>query len=141
MGLPAALISILKLHKEAQDLERETACQLWQSGDWVFADEVGRSINPSTDYHAWKRLLREAGLRDSRLHDARHAAATVLLILGVSERAVMSVMGWASSSMAARYQHVTAGIRADIAQRVDGLIWTPEDNGDDGAAGVLARVK
>lgn len=139
VGLPAALIAILKLHREAQDLERETACQLWRAGDWVFTDEVGRPVNPSTDYHAWKRLLRDARLRDSRLHDARHTAATVLLILGVSERAVMSVMGWASTSMAVRYQHVTAGIRADIAQRVDGLIWTSEDNGDDAAAGCPRR--
>jgi integrase len=141
VGLPAPLSAVLKLHKEAQDLEREKACQLWHEGDWVFTDEFGRPVNPSTDYHGWKRLLRDAGLRDSRLHDARHTAATVLLILGVSERAVMGVMGWASTSMAARYQHVTDSIRADIAKRVGGLIWTPEDKGDDGTAGVPATVK
>jgi integrase len=66
------------------------------------------------------------GLRDGRLHDARHNAATVLLLLGVPERAVMAVMGWSSTSMAARYQHLTDPMRADIAKRVGGLIWTPE---------------
>ena len=60
----------------------------------------------------------------SRLHDARHAAATVLLVLGVSERTVMSVMGWSSTSMAARYQHVTDPIRRDVANRIGGLLWT-----------------
>nr|WP_260321828.1 tyrosine-type recombinase/integrase [Micromonospora parathelypteridis] len=64
-----------------------------------------------------------AGLRDSRLHDARHTAATVLLILGVAERAVMGIMGWSNSAMAARYQHLTAQVRRDIAQRVGGLLW------------------
>jgi integrase len=54
---------------------------------------------------------------------ARHTAATVLLILGVPERAVMGIMGWATTAMAARYQHVTDSIRADIAKRVGGLIW------------------
>ena len=39
--------------------------------------------------------------------DARHTAATVLLILGVPERAVMGIMGWSSTAMAARYQHIT----------------------------------
>jgi integrase len=34
-------------------------------------------------------LLAAAGVRDGRLHDARHTAATVLLLLGVPERAVM----------------------------------------------------
>ncbi|MEQ4305236.1 tyrosine-type recombinase/integrase [Plantactinospora sp. B6F1] len=52
-----------------------------------------------------------AELRDGRLHDARHTAATELLLLGVPERAVMGIMGWSNSSMAVRYQHTTAQIR------------------------------
>jgi Phage integrase family len=59
------------------------------------------------------------------LHDARHTAATVLLLLGVAERTVMGVMGWSNTAMAARYQHITATIRRDVAQRVGGLLWTP----------------
>jgi integrase len=66
-------------------------------------------------------------LRDARLHDARHTAATVLLILGVPERAAMGLMGWSSSAMAARYQHITGAIRGDVAERVGGLIWGPSD--------------
>jgi integrase len=97
-----------------------------------------------TDYRHWKRLLKEAQIRNGRLHDARRTAATVLLILGVPERAVMGVMGWSTTAMAARYQHVTDTIRQDIADRVGGLIWTADDpaadteRGDDdgGAEGV-----
>ncbi|WP_425315183.1 tyrosine-type recombinase/integrase [Streptomyces scopuliridis] len=58
--------------------------------------------------------------RDGRLHDARHTVATVLLILGVPERVVMQIAGWSSTAMAVRYQHVTGGILADVAQRVGG---------------------
>ncbi|MBA2324278.1 MAG: tyrosine-type recombinase/integrase, partial [Pseudonocardiales bacterium] len=58
-----------------------------------------------------------------RTHDARHTAATVLLILGVPERAVMGLMGWSTTAMAARYQHITGTIRNDVAERVGGLIW------------------
>lgn len=35
-------------------------------------------------------------MRDPRLPDARHTAATVLLILGVPDRAVMEIMGWST---------------------------------------------
>jgi hypothetical protein len=45
------------------------------------------------------------------------------LILGVPARTVMSLMGWSSSEMAARYQHVTDTIRQDVARQVDALIW------------------
>lgn len=127
IGLPAQLVALLRMHREEQDGEREAAGQLWQEGGWVFADLFGRPLNPSTDYHEWKKLLRAAGVREGRLHDARHTAATVLLVLGVPERAVMGLMGWSNSAMAARYQHITETVRRDVAQRIDGLLWEPRE--------------
>ncbi|MER5783894.1 hypothetical protein ABT104_19550 [Streptomyces mobaraensis] len=38
-------------------------------------------------------------------------------------------MGWTSTAMAARYQHVIDPIRQDVARRVGGLIWKPADEG------------
>jgi integrase len=89
VGLPAELGVLIARHREEQDRECAAAGQLWRDSGYVFATPVGEPINPNTDYHHWKRLLADAGLRDGRLHDARHMAAAVLLILGVSERAVM----------------------------------------------------
>jgi integrase len=100
------------------------ACDLWQETGYVFTTPTGKPVNPSTDYHAWKRLLTAAGVAERRLHDARHTAATVLLLLGVPERTVMSVMGWSSTAMAARYQHVGAVMRRGVADQVGGLLWT-----------------
>jgi integrase-like protein len=80
-------------------------------------------LNPNTDYHEWKRLLKEAGLREARLHDAKHTAATVLLVLRQPTPTVMSLMGWSSESMAARYQHVTDAMRSQVASQVGDLIW------------------
>lgn len=88
VGLPAELVKLLRTHRTEQDREREQAAQLWQEGDWLFATPTGRPVNPRTDYDEWKRLLERAGVREGRLHDARHTAATVLLLLGVPERAV-----------------------------------------------------
>ena len=50
----------------------------------------------------------------------------MLLILGVPERAVMGLMGWSTTAMAARYQHVTGVVRGDMARRVGGLLWGTE---------------
>ncbi|MEV4704650.1 tyrosine-type recombinase/integrase [Actinoplanes sp. NPDC049316] len=130
IGLPASIVQLLQEHRQAQDKDRRTAGQLWQEGGWVFTSPTGRPLNPNTDYHEWKKLLKDAGVRDGRLHDARHTAATVLMLLGVQERAAMDVMGWATTSMAARYQHVTDPVRADIARRVGGLIWTGHEAPD-----------
>jgi integrase len=116
----------LKQHRETQDLERITAGQPWRDEGWLFATPTGGATNPRTDYSQWKRLLSDSGVRDGRLHDARHTAATVLLLLGVPDRTVMGLMGWSNSAMAARYQHLTGTIRSDVASKVDGLLWEPK---------------
>ncbi|MFI9786088.1 tyrosine-type recombinase/integrase [Kitasatospora sp. NPDC051984] len=80
-------------------------------------------MNPSADYLHWKRLLRETGTRDGRLHDARHTALTVLLLLGVPERIVMAITGWSSVSMAKRYQHVTDPMLHDVGRKIGEALW------------------
>ncbi|MFH8891256.1 tyrosine-type recombinase/integrase [Streptomyces sp. NPDC017949] len=140
VGLPEQLVDLLRAHRKAQDAERQAVGKRWVEGDWVFPDEHGRSPSHRRDWAEWKALLVEARVRDGRLHDARHTAATVLLILGVPERAVMGLMGWSTTAMAARYQHMVDAVRTDVARQVDGLIWKTEadrPDDDDGAAGAL----
>lgn len=140
VGLPAQLVDLLRTHQAKQQDERTAAGADWTDEGWLFATPTGRGTSPRTDYDDWKELLDDAKVRDGRLHDARHTAATVLLILGVSERAVMGLMGWSTTAMAARYQHMVGSVRNDVARQVDGLLWKPgaEAAGDgDGTVGPL----
>ncbi|CAM5666860.1 site-specific integrase [Streptomyces violaceorubidus] len=129
VGLPEQLIGLLRVHRDEQAAERKAAGKRWVENGLVFPDEHGHSPSHRRDWAEWKALLAEAKVRDGRLHDARHTAATVLLILGVPERAVMGLMGWSTTAMAARYQHMVDAVRADIARQVDGLIWQPTGDG------------
>lgn len=45
-----------------------------------------------------------------------------------------AIMGWSSTAMEARYQHVTGGILADVAQRVGGLIREVANDAEDSGA-------
>lgn len=130
IGLPAELVDLLRAHQARQERERQTAAQLWTDAGWLFANETGRPINPSTDRSHWKSLLTAAGIRDGRLHDARHTAATVLLLLGVDQRSMMGIMGWSNLAMTLRYAHVVEPIRKDIANRLSGLLWEPIEVGE-----------
>ncbi len=123
VGLPNELVQLLDAHRSRQLEERGRAAQLWTDGDWIFATQTGAPINPRTDWSHWKQLLIQAGIRDGRLHDARHTAATVLLLLGVDQRSMMGIMGWSNPAMATRYAHMVEPIRQDIAARVSGLLW------------------
>lgn len=132
IGLPAPIVQALKDHKEEQNTERETAANVWSNEGWVFANRLGRPVHPRVDGNEWKALLKAAGVRDARLHDARHTAATMLMVLGVPSRAVMEIMGWSHISLTARYQHMTSELAVTIADQVGGLYWPDDDGGEDG---------
>jgi integrase len=123
MGVPGPITTLLREQLAAQDKERTAAGNLWQEGGWVFTTPTGQPLHPNTDYREWKDLLCEAGVRDARLHDARHTAATLLLILEVTNRTTQGLMGWTDASMPARYQHLVKRVRDGVAKRQEGLLW------------------
>ncbi|WP_020661060.1 tyrosine-type recombinase/integrase [Amycolatopsis benzoatilytica] len=134
-------------HKAAQDAEREFAGTLWQEGGWVFAQPTGRPIDPRVDHDEWKSLLAEAQVRDARLHDARHTAATMLLVLKVPLPAIMEIMGWGDAAVAKRYVHVPTEVVSGITNQVGDFLWSdvpdkptpPEPQPD--AEAILAQVQ
>lgn len=128
--LPGPLVAMLRQHAEVQERERKAAGNLWIESDYVFTKPLGGPLSPNTDYHDWKRLLEDAGVRDARLHDARHTAATVLMLLGVPDRVIDQIMGWepgTSARMRARYLHVPDAMLKDVARKIAKAIWgSPE---------------
>jgi integrase len=143
IGLPEPLIALLQSHRQQQEAERVTARQLWHDEGWVFAKPDGSALSPNTDYHEWKNILAEAGLRDARLHDARHTAATVLLILGVPTPTAMALMGWSSAAMAKRYQHLVDMTRREVAKQVGQLLWDTDEpkQSDGGSPGLVGEAR
>ncbi|MYY13272.1 tyrosine-type recombinase/integrase [Streptomyces sp. SID4919] len=138
IGLPSPLIKLLRKHMQEQAREKKEAGELWEDKGYVFAQPTGGPLIPNTDYHRWKQLLTDAGVRDGRLHDARHTAGTVLLLLGVPDVVVDAIMGWepgGSARMRARYMHVTGPMLKNVAQQVGDALWgtapeTSEEAGD-----------
>ncbi|NYI05579.1 tyrosine-type recombinase/integrase [Allostreptomyces psammosilenae] len=126
IGLPDELVKLLHKHREEQDRERREAGERWVDKGYVFAKPDGEPLIPNTDFHEWKKLLGDAGVRDGRLHDARHTAGTVLLLLGVPDRIVDAIMGWepgGAARMRARYMHVTDPMLRKVAQQVGSALW------------------
>ncbi|MFH8404285.1 tyrosine-type recombinase/integrase [Streptomyces sp. NPDC018019] len=148
VGLPDPLIKLLRKHQEEQERERQEMGEGWEDKGYVFAQPTGGPLNPNTDYHRWKQLLEGAGVRDGRLHDARHTAGTVLLLLGVPDVIVDAIMGWepgGSARMRARYMHVTGPLLKQVANQVGDALWggagpEREGGGGDGRSGGASAV-
>jgi len=77
----------------------------------------GSPIDPSRDNKAWHELLKQAGVPDVRLHDARHSTASLLLEAGVPEAIIMRILGHSSYVVTRGYQ--TVDIR-QLANAMDG---------------------
>jgi integrase len=123
IALPAALVHGLKAHRVAQLAERVAAGSRWHDGDFVWCQANGRPIGAHADWDDWKALLKAAKVRDARIHDARHTAATLLLAQGVDQRVVMEILGHSQISMTTRYTHVLPEVMTDAADRIGQALW------------------
>jgi integrase len=71
-----------------------------------------------TDCDRWdfgkqfRALVKAAGIQNVRIHDLRHAGATILMTLGVPDPIVRKVTGHRSRELE-RYQHLTPELRAN----------------------------
>jgi integrase len=123
IALSPQLVAALKAHRAAQLEERMIAGPIWQGGDFVWCQPNGRPIGAHADWDEWKALLKAAGIRDARVHDARHTAATLLLAQGVAQRVVMEILGHSQVSMTAKYAHVLPEVMTDAADRISQALW------------------
>lgn len=90
---------------------------------WVF-------FNPSTGSHLssvftfWRRLRKELGLEDFRLHDLRHSFASFLVNSGCSLYEVQECLGHQTPRMTMRYAHLASESLVNAANAVETCIGT-----------------
>ena len=96
------------------------------AADALFPGPSGTWRDPRRDWADWKELLSKAGVRDARLHDARHTTATMMLEQRISSLVVMEWFGWSSVALTQRYQHVTNPLKKEAARLVGEAIWGAE---------------
>lgn len=121
--LPPELAPVLEAHKTAQRRERFAAGSAWKDLDLVFSQADGNPIDPRDDWAEWKAVLKEAGVRDVRVHDGRHTSATLLVEYGVDVRVVMAVLGHSDLRVTMRYAHASNPLLKDAAARMGRGLW------------------
>ena len=112
--LPGRAVTALKAHRDAQEVA--------DIGGLVFTDGLGEPVNSRADWQDWADLLGSLGLPHYRVHDLRHAYATMLLEGGMDPRVVQELMGWSSAKMAEIYQHVRPVMHARVVSMLDEVL-------------------
>ncbi|MCW2605649.1 MAG: integrase family protein [Frankiales bacterium] len=122
--LPEQMREALRRHRVRQNEQRLAAADVWEDGGFVFCQGNGRPIDARRDWLDWKALLEAAGVRDARLHDARHTAATMLLQQGVPARVAMQILGHSHIALTlGTYSHVVPEIAEEAAERIQRALW------------------
>ncbi len=81
----------------------------------VFAHHDGSPLDPSTVSHTSKKIVRRAGL-ESRLHDDRHAFATLMMSFDVNPKVVSEMLGHSTIATTMDiYSHVPLGLQKEAA--------------------------
>lgn len=87
--------------------------------DLVFSS-AGKPMLPATVSHAWRKMVRKAGLKPIRLHDSRHSHASMMLKLGVHPKVVSERLGHSSIQITLDvYSHILPGLQEAAAARFD----------------------
>jgi integrase len=128
--IPAQLIAPLRAHKAAQQAEREAAGDTWREWDLVWCQPNGQPIDTHDDWEEWKALLGEAGIKDVRLHDARHTAGTLLGELHVDMHVIQRILGHAQVTTTRIYTDPTDPLTRAAADSIGGLLWPDEADED-----------
>jgi integrase len=120
LPLPDVLVSVLRAHRAAQEVERVEAGDAWQEHGLVFPSRTGTPTEPRNLVRHFKGALRAAGLPEStRFHDLRHSCATFLIAQGVHPRVVMEILGHSQIGITMdTYGHVLPETQRDA---VDGI--------------------
>jgi integrase len=103
-------------------LATEALRQYPQQCEWVFPTSRGTTIDVNNlRYRSWKQLLECAHLPcETRIHDLRHSAATLLLAKGVPIKVVSEMLGHSDVSITLSiYAHVLPDMQDSAAEAMD----------------------
>jgi integrase len=95
----------------------------WQERDLVFCNKYGGFRRADRLREQFYRVLDGAGLSRMHFHDLRHSAATLLLSMGASPKAVQELLGHSQISMTMNiYSHVLPSMQEGMRDKWDDLL-------------------
>lgn len=92
IALPAALATVLAEHKAEWERQRDLAPHTWP-GEFLFCHESGQPHDPQWITEQWARVRETHKLKNIRLHDLRHTAATWMIAQGIHPKAIANRLG------------------------------------------------
>jgi integrase len=123
LPVPAETLAMLRRHEVQQAEIRDNLGAHYLDEDLVFAKQTGGPINPGDVSQHFAHILKKHNLPKARLHDLRHAHATLLLEAGHNIKAVSERLGHSSIQITGDiYSHVTRTMQDQMLSTLETLL-------------------
>jgi integrase len=120
VALSPVATQILREYREKIATERLLEGNPLKDNNLVFSKTDGSPIRPDTISRAWSDLAKRCGISASRLHDARHSHASIMLKAGIHPRIVQERLGHSTIAITLdTYSHISPGLQEAAARRFD----------------------
>jgi integrase len=120
IALSPSLAILLWDHRLKQEHIRKFLGRPLASTDLVFSHPDGRPFRPNSVTRALQVIAESVGLKGARLHDLRHAHATIMLQQGIHPKIVQERLGHSSVATTLDiYSHVLPGLQEAAARKFE----------------------
>lgn len=117
LPLPEHLAAALRSARAVQAADRLALGEAYQASGYVVVNEAGEALSPHALTSRWSRMLKAAGVRHIRLHDARHTCGTLMHLEKVPIALISAWLGHASKAFTMQtYVHSQPDALADAAR-------------------------
>ncbi len=121
--LSPSVLAVLQEHHVRQCAMQQRVGEKWQDLNLVFPNEKGGYQLKLTNTSKFHRLLKKAELPEIRIHDLRYTAITLMMEMGINQKAIQHRVGHAHLEQTWKYTHVSDAMQGEIAARLDTLLW------------------
>ena len=99
-----------------------------EDSDYVCVNEMGELIKPRTLSDNFKRIIRQNKIRNLRLYDCRHTAASIMLKNGVNMKQIQMILGHSDYSTTANiYSHLDYSDKIPATETMKEIIYGKDD--------------
>ena len=99
-----------------------------EDSDYVCVNEIGELIKPRTLSDNFKRIIRQNKIRDLRLYDCRHTAASLMLKNGVNMKQIQMILGHSDYATTANiYSHLDYSDKIPATETMKEIIYGKDD--------------
>ena len=102
---------------------RDILAGLPRTSHWVFPSrQIHDSVSKTVVNRFWWRVRSDAGLTDVRLHDLRHAYASIAIMQGETVPVVGRLLGHNDAGTTLKYTHLSEDALRDAADAMGNIL-------------------